>query len=941
MVYVDLKDELSGNLLHIFVADYATRHDYKSLLTMPGEYDEFVAATGVKLKFGKLECKVGSYCSKMYAFYIEGTVEMPEDSTSLTKEVENLLPMPPTVLQTVSTMYADKWEDIQLSLSAIHYYEQITKESVLSLPATIEGLSEEEKASMLSRQVDYILKPIDNQSVFQKTSDSNFNIKLPSIDEVHRVPDCISALDMLRVVAPYRKSVGNLFSYSSIYHTPYWRIDPRTRGQAPSYLNWLSGLASNDTLDIQPNEKQLYDNLHTLVYADLSRYASAIATGILLSTKQGMLVSKLCTMQGDALFELHKDITAITDGFSVELTFSDIEEFVSHSDSEYLGTRTAKIRDSIKVTDDYIKSLIRNPSLNRIVDVDNLPFVLSFTDSQIADFIQMFISMGYITSAMNRFLDLFCKCAYEVSWGHTGATMAIPGFIAKSSLLDIDKELEEYIGETLNNQLVDPNKYQYIFLRSPQSDDGDDNFGTESEDEIFTRLNYYIADETMKRLVEDTLESDYFATYRGNTSIVQSKEASIIEYWRVNNGEMNLEEYLSRVYASRHKISDLIAIGIKLLRWGERRPKTIVVDDFAVAFDLNSGRIVNNTAVVDESKLVKVNGCDYTLAGFLTTESNPGIDPKHIIGFILQKDYGDVVKVHLASWMDMAGLIAPTAINVANFKTMESLSGFKSYKIEDIAKLDYNIFLSDQNIKEGLELRVPPRDLNPMSLLVIPGVTNTASFLRAIKDDVVVTARDRAYDITNRYVKTIAKFYATKAEELASLSTTLDFAQLIFEFNELQSKSGKKEDINSVTSAGAMKKLNLDMGSESKITWDESDLSSSKFFVISDMEMVSGLPPLEFTDQKMQSISKSVRNRVVMLLANTGSSFVFCREDIKPAQLAYTSAPGPNGMTYKVGHKKYSVFDATIKKLSSGGSATINGIPATLHISLKDYITTR
>ena len=941
MVFFKFSDSVSNKVVCVVTMDDSTGITYKEALTVPGEFGNMIGNSEVQIKFGKLEGTVDHYRTSMYALYVEDQNSIP-DAVDLTDEITKLISLPETAIKAMSSRYQeDIWELIRTSLDAIHYYEGITRETRVTLPASIEGLSEEEKGSMLSQRANYSLKSSENQSVFQKAFDAPFNVRLPQLDAIHRnSDDLITALDIIRVLAPYRKAEGgNHFSYKSIYHTPYYKVDVRIRGMVPSHLSWINGVSVNDTLEIQANERQFYNNLHTLVYADISRYTAEMASGVFFDTALGTAISKLCLKRdSEVIQQIIKDISeASSDKASCDLQFSEVESLIDNG--WYIPDVIQVIKSKLRLTPGYLQELVSNRSSDRhIIDTETIPFVISIKDDEEQALTDIFINQGYMTNAMYRFLQNLATAIYRVSWGHTGATKAIPGFILKSALADVDSSMESYMDSVLSGNVPNSADYPMLYLNSSPSDDEDIMDFTGDPDEISHRFDYYVTDETLAFIKAGSLDPAYFNTIRGK-DIVQSRDASIVEYIRVVNGEANLDEYIYGVYLHTGSISKMIELIIKLMRWGQRRPRVLVANDvsYRYAFDLNSGLRVDNTAVVDESQLIKVNGCEYSYVGCFSSSSNPGIDPTHIVGFVFQKDYGVTKKYYLASWLDLAEMTVPGEIKIGNFTSVIPLTlDASNATIEALSKEEHQIFLSDSAIKEGLKLKISPKDLSPISALCVEGVMNTMGYLQSLKNEVMITSKDRQYENLRRYTKALQYFYSQNTAELTSVSNSLDISNLAALFKQIYDKESYKQDANSATAAKTISKLNL--GPASKVQWDTSELSG-QFYIISDVDMNSNLPPIQFTDEKVKTIAERVRNRIVMLLLHSDNKFIFCRKDITPGEIVQVPSKKPDGTpTRKLGHKAYAPFGPAIKRLLDGSPTTINGVPAVLHESLKEFL---
>ena len=136
-----------------------------------------------------------------------------------------------------------------------------------------------------------------------------------------------------------------------------------------------------------------------------------------------------------------------------------------------------------------------------------------------------------------------------------------------------------------------------------------------------------------------------------------------------------------------------------------------------------------------------------------------------------------------------------------------------------------------------------------------------------------------------------------------------------------------------------MKALNIEgLNSGSHVRWDTTELAG-KFYIISDMDMQSTLPPIEFSNPSVKATAAKVRNRIVLLLLEKDGKFIFCRKDIQPNEVMIVRAPdGQGGTKQALGHKTYKTFTTLIDNLMKGVEGSINKHPAVLHESLKDFL---
>lgn len=943
----------SENIGHnILLCDADNGHDVRSIVEFPDVYSTFMEQNpGVSLFLVKLEGSIGSYKTACYGLEVEGEY-IPDDVTAL---LSQLLTIPETAAKAIIANYPEEMQTAaNNAVAAVKYCEELSPGVKLCLPKeAFSRLPSEVVQEMSSVRSSYVLKNTDNQEIFQTSYDAPFGILLPDLDAIHSTNgDLLSALDILRVVAPYRTKTGrDAYSYSSIYHTPYYKVDPRLMGMVPSqFASWIDGYSSNDTLDIQPNEQHMVSNLKTLICADVSRYVREMVSGIFFDTPLGSMISRFCDKRdAEVTQQLCQDIKERgNDDVRCDISFSDVDEL--YKAGWYQSDVVRTVKKSIVMGESYLHDLIVNrPRDRRTIECGNLPFSLDLTDEQEQEFTELLIEQGYISSSMQRFLIDLCKRAYEVNWGHTGAAKSIPGFVDRGAVEYLNQSIGEYTTDCMAKELPDMAKYPALYLQGDSSNDDDEDsifdVGGDSSprDELTSHFDYYVTVETAQKIDAGTLPDDYFST---PASAAQTTEASIVEYWRNVNGENNLESFLSMAFIKTSDVNVFSECLIKLMRWGERKPKTLVLQkhpEVRNIFDLGKGMIVDNTVIVDESTLVKVNGCEYTFAFPIVSASNTngGLHQEYIIGFGLQKDYGNVKKLYLASWLDLGEMLEEDAINIADFLTITKLDlNMQSCKvIEPLAKEKYEFYVSDSNIDEAFRLKVQAKELSALALLVNPGVMESVEYLRSLKNEELITLKDRQYDFLRRYTDTLNRFYAVHANDVKAVTNSIEFRELIAAFFAMF-KSGPtaKVDANTARAASTVQTLNLEGVTTKEVKWDTSPLEG-KFRIIYDVDMKAALPPIEFFDANMKAISAKLRNRVVLLLLQTDKKFIFCRKEIGVNEVLVLTGKDAQGVEKRrIASQAYTVFDDAFQHLLKGETRTIKGVPVVLHESLKDFV---
>lgn len=937
----------AGELKVLFLSDANTGNSAKDVLGIPGIYDAVLASNpGLELHLEQLSGGINSYRTKMFALVAGGKFESKDHTSYLHK----VLAVPPTAVPSMLSMLSeDMRQDVSDSLDAIHFYETVKEGDKLCLSG--EALSHLDPAlreKMTSVRRSYVLKGTENQDIFQKSAEDTFGVALPALDAIHAGDDnAVSTLDILRIVAPYRKQEGaNRFGYRAIYHTPYYKVDERLAGMVPNDMSWLSGISANDTVGIQTNEQHMRNNLYILYCADVSRFVVEMVTGVFLSTPLGSIISRLCVKRDEELTQyLCEELKEKSnDDVSCSLPLATVDTLMQGG---WVGTSVAQaIKENLEIAPGYLKSLLESRPLDqRTVDCDNLQFMLSLTDEQEQEFTDLMIKMGYLSSAMHRFLVGICKKAYSVNWGHTGATLAIPGFIERSKFDSINKEVASYLLDRAMDVEPDPEKYSVLFVQAEEDDD--DSFGdvllnenVPQQDEITTGLTYYVTTDTMQKIRNNSLPYDYFST---KATAAQTTEAAVVEYWRNVNGDTNLDMFLTYAYLNTGDVYVLIDSFLKLMRWGSRKPKLLVFPEhpeIRYVFDLNKGMRTENLFITDERDLVKVNGCDYSLAGFLTSTSNSAFKGGKIIGFVLAKDYGMVKKLFLASWVDVGEIAKENTAVIGDLMLLTKLVFNEDtvIPIEDFGTSHFEFYVSDRAIQEGLRLKIQPKDLSTLALLTTSGILDSASYLKSLKNDRIITVRDRQYDTLRRYVNTLETFYAEHGTEVSMIETSMDLAALATVFLEMYASADGKQDGNTAAAQATLSKLDLGFDTAPQIEWDETPLEG-KFTLIEDTAMASTIDPIQFTDRQVQGVAARARNRIVLLLLNRDGKYIFCRKNITQKEVLLIPNKNPQAAKpYSISGKSYTTIKPLMNQLLTGGKATIQGVPAVLHKSLEGFV---
>lgn len=898
MLYLAYLTDAEKNMYPVFLGDSDTGYFGADILKTPGLYEE-VTAGKYQLLLAELVGYVGNYATRGMFLLIDYSCLPPEglpDSQDCTEVLSKFIGIPSTAAKMLLQHESvDIRTTIEEGIKCVHAYEALTENSKVFLPAeSLRFLPEDVAKNMRSVRRVYTIKSSENQEIVQGNCTATYGIVLPDVEDVHNPESVPSPFDILRVTAPYRREVTpGVFQYNGIYHTPYYKVDPRIAGAVPSHLSFINGYITNDSLGLQQHEKHMYNNLYTMVCADTSKYVAELVTGVFMDTKFGQLINK-CIVSRDA--ETVKEYAALLNsnppaGVVCDIKFSDIETLMSDVwDRESLSKL---ISNSITVTMETLYAMVDDviPS-HRIIDTDHLPFILEISDEYAEKFTELMISRSIISRAIFSYLLALCDCAYQVNWGFTGATRAIPRFIKTDTITRMEKIVAAYLTNAVSGATL-PELAQVKVLYATQSgsseDEEDDDDDIEDDDGFFAAFDYYVTAETRVKIENGTLPLDFFSggAVVGSTSA----EVAIVEYWRKVNGENNLHYFLTTAFTSTGTVKVLLESFAKLMRWGDIKPAMLVLDNYPevkTVFDLNLGYEVKSDAVVDESQLVKTNECTYNFVSFFTARDIIDSTVDTVAGCVLMKDYGEIQKTYLASFVDIGEMVVAGNIDVSQFKTVQELAiSGNTVTYEDLRSLRYNFYVSERNIKKGLESNNKPTSFSEIALLATGPVLQSVEYIKSKGNQMVVTLKDRQYQVLTSYVSALrGALSANKnifAGDTINTTTVLNFAKQVYTaFNQDGAKD--TQHVNDVRAGQAIRNLNLDTGTTSSLRYEHDELEG-KFILISDLEMVSGLPPIEFTDNAMQQIANKFRNRLVLLLLDLPDKLVICRKDITTSDI--------------------------------------------------------
>lgn len=926
-----------GTVYPVFIDDTVTGYNGKDVLSRPGVYEE-VANEKLSLPLVSMQGSIDGYSTKCMALLVaiaEGG-ESEYQMQDCTNQVKSLIAVPETAAKMMlSREDQETREFLETALEVIRYYEQVTPETKVFLPEEAFRFVDPEIAKkMKSNRHMYVLKNSENQEILQKTPTSTFGVVLPSVEDLHSDIDVApSAMDVLRVIAPCRREVSSgVYQYNSIYHTPYYKVDPKIRGNVPSYLNYLNGFPKNDMLGIQSYERHMYDNLYKFVCADIAHFVGEIVTGLFFTTHLGQNIKRMLTCRSEEL--LSKQATEVNslsgDGVQCNITYSALQELFTD------GIDTAKlarfVKESLTFDAGVLEKMVDEKSASvHVVDIENLPFVLDLSDEEKDRIAVKLMDKSVLTRAMLEYLLSLCLKAYEVNWGHSGATRAIPMLVFSPGIQMMNEVMADYLNQMISGRPApDSTDFSVLYEVQTKSDDDED-----SDDEIFTKFDYYITDDTAMKIRSGVLSSDFFTS---KVTGAETSEAAIVQYWRKVNGENGLNYFISSAFTMTGNMNVLIECFIKLMRWGEMKPSLLILQDnpeIRTVFDLNTGKEIPNTAIVDESQLVLSNGCKYSLEGVLTAQDIVGAESA-IVGFLLSKNYG-IKKYFLASWVDVGEMVSLNEVDIDALKTVTDvpLTGESVHDISQFENSGFQFYSSTHNIEQGLQYNAQPAALSELALLITPGILRSAEYLRSKQNKVIVTTKDRQYAILSNYGNVVRSLYASDGERLRGDSvSTADISAISLKAYNMfvAGEKDQAKDVNQVRANKAVLTMNLE---EDSCKFSDADLIG-KFTIISDVDMQSDLPAIEFTDLQMRQVSKKVRDRIVLLLLETQDAFLLCRKDIKPSELLVND--------HKIEHRKYSMFASVIKALKAGQTVNISnsktGVkkPAQLHRSLSEFI---
>lgn len=939
MIYftqVSIPDDSGAPMtFNVFLGDLATGHTAKSVCSIPGAYEEVCEVSEISMQLVELKnCTIG-YDGKAYSTAIYGLIIVPNEGADVktldvTNELTTYLNMPQVAAETMFKSLSDKNREIlSSSLEAIRFCEGLTDQSTVCLPeGAFEYLDPEVAKKMRSVRKVYTLKAADNIEQFQKDCTSPYLVPLPSVEEIHNARTGMSSLDILRVIAPYRqeKQGGMYWAYSSIYHTPYYKVNSRIRGVVPECFDWIDGYFKNDTVPLQPWERKQADNIYSLYCADISRSISKIVTSIFLDTPLGTALRRMVYLRDlESLSEVNSEIMSLsTDSYSCYIPLNDLETLVNTGCQPEDAAQL--IVNNLKFGDGALKALVsaRDKAMN-VVNVDSLPFVLTLTDEEKNEFTDELIGRGLLTSAMFNFIRTLCSYAYTVNWGHTGITKAIPVLVDESTLSDVDSAMANWVTycETGSKETLDQSASLLFQTDSDSDDDDSSSQSTNDDDDPYSAFDRYVSRETLNRIRMSELPPDYFDRLE-----TLSAEERIVQRWCIQNGDNGLFVFLSMVHSLTGSPKALIECFIRLMRWGDMKPKVLALPDYSEVnqvFDLGEGEMTIDSGHVDDSMLIRKNGCRYSLVEPLYAKSPVISVGNPVVGFWLKEDYGEVQVNVLMSWNDLGKHLMSDAIDIAEFATVNkaSMALGDCTDIEGIAKLKHQMYTSSEHISEAFDRKMPAEDLNDLALLTTPNITASPKYIKSLRNKDIITASDLQYARLRAYLVNLEKFYQRYQSDIENVATTGDIAALAKAFVALA--EAKDEPL---TNTGTAKALNLNAGAKAGKYVD--DPLEGQFMLVFDDTSQAPFVPLAFSDPLMRKTSEKLRGRIVLLLLAKEDKFIFCRKDITIGEVMRSN----NTLVVQ----RYGTLAKAVETLAAGKDVRISGRPAYLHSDLRQSL---
>lgn len=756
--------------------------------------------------------------------------------------------------------------------------------------------SNELSDSMCSKRPIFNIPMTENQNAIQETNEGELNISLPSLDLIREMPeDAINIYTLLNILAPYRKKQGNTsyYSYCSEYHTPYFRRvsgngikvnDNAARARLVSDFKWIYGNSNNNLLPLQQNEQKLYNNLKTLYSADISENLYDILEGIIRNTTFGIKLNRLTGLTKEKALEAIAVLPNNSPDFLTLSISEDVFDSVPDGDAISKEDIISFSSKAITLNTEQVKMLITgNYIAFKSINCDNNTIKPRFEIENEKELIYLLIESGYITSHFKEFITSLIDMAYRINWGHTGTAHAISSLFNHEACVSFDKKMSEFLNKVLKDSSEKkPSKKKFDFSY-PDSDEenynSDDDFNGDNEDDaLFSDYPWYITSSTRAKISESV--NGYVDNY-GKVSIESlDTESRIVERWRVVNGHAALNNYISNCFDITNSIDIFLLSFIKLLRWGDsRKPTFLVFPEFPqikTVFDLNESEVVENIFIVDESDVIKHNGCEYTLTSVLRAKSKIlNTQKPAIVGFLLTKDYGKIQKYYIASWSDLQEEYAKDteAINVSPLniphQNIQSLFDTIHY-IEDIPEeMDFDFYISDKHIKQSHEFLCEANELSECKNLIVPDITRSNRYRAIVREETIQTNIERQYHILKDYITRLGKLYESYQGNINQIATVQDFLQLLKIWGDFSVEHSNKEH-NDVVGARTLQRMQLGNTVQDATPIEEKLIAqlkdTGKYIFVVDRDCDTSLPPLNFADTVLNNIALKCYNRVVLTI---------------------------------------------------------------------------
>mgnify|MGYP005779474301 CR=1 FL=1 len=865
--------------------DDITNTDVHKMYTYPNLMDEICDYYNCSIMLAEGTFKYGNTTKEMIA-----PICIPNDDTDMqqiknSEELQSLLFQPDTVINTIIQNKSEN-DDILLDLLYDSFiFIQKTKRSTKVIISKEHFLDEELANIMITNRPTFKISSDKNVDIFQKTPTDTICFELPSIYTIQESSSCTDTLDLLYLTAPYRKQTRISNMYMSIFHTPFFRhtrdIDKvysqNALNSVDSDFKWLYGIAKNNMLPIQPNELQLFQNLETLYFEDITLHLEDLIAGIFFNSNTGRKLQKLEGLsKNDFIACMQVFLNELSPYVSCSLTMEDLFDL----DDSIIVTKQTLLNlfnGTIKINHNGVMQMIEEmKTANHIIDCNSFVITPIWENLNDIEITQALIDNGFISKHMYDYLIELCMIAYRINWGHTATTKAIPGLISKDKLQAFDNKMMD----KLNSFYTGKNNSNKDIFSSFVNDDSDDD--NDNIEDIEARFNQYLSDVTIAK-IKNSPDGLLLIDDPTTQSILSPKER-LIERWREINGESRLSNFINKGFTLYHDYKILITAFIKLLRWGEERKPTMLVfpeyPDIQTVYDLNESVELQNIYIVNEKDLILKNGCRYSLIAPLYTEE-PILNIKEpiLVGFLLAEDYGKIQKYYVASWSDMCSLVNNEKCDIENLKLQSTdlTQMFVSDTIileKDLTNIEYDFIVTEDKIKDSVTLNCQASSLSDCILLFEQNITKSSEFIKSTTRTAILSLRDKQYDILHNYIRKLISFYNTNSNKITTLKNTCLAVQLIELINiwsELDNNNiVEKPHHNEVVGDNILNKLELNTQKDtvSKMAYN-SFTDISKVALIVDKNMISGLDPIIFENNTLAAISKMLQNKLVLCMGYT------------------------------------------------------------------------